>query len=111
MPRGYGKEIRVVQQQWRGTMASAATATFDFRHHGGFQQTLDFPAVTPQSAVFVSISEVGNFNGQVIPFQGAASLSIDNVVPGPGNVIVRGSIGWDSDVDARLFVFTAPVPL
>jgi hypothetical protein len=91
--------------------ASVQTASFDFRHHGAFQQELSFGPVTPQSAVFVSISEIGDINGQVVPFQGAASLSIDNVVPGPQNVIVRGSIGWDSDIDVRLFVLTLPVPL
>jgi hypothetical protein len=91
--------------------APAQSATFDFSHHGAFQQQLNFRQVTPQSAVFVSISEIGDIGGQVIPFQGAASLSVDNVVPGPGNVIVRGSIGWDSDINVRLFVLTVPVPL
>jgi hypothetical protein len=93
-------------------MASAATASFDFTHHGAFQQQLEFGAVTAQNcAVFVSIAEIGDIGGQVIPCQGAASLSIDNVVPGNGNVIVRGSIGWDSDINVRLFVFAAPIPL
>jgi hypothetical protein len=91
--------------------APAQTATFDFSHHGGFQQQLNFGQVTPQSAVFVSISEIGVINGQLVPFQGAATLSVDNVVPGPQNVIVRGNIGWDSDINVRLFVLTVPVPL
>ena len=91
---------------------TAASTTFDFRHHGGFQQQFDFGPVTALNcAVFVSISEIGDIGGQVIPFQGAASCTIDNVVPGNGNFIVRGSIGWDSDIDVRLFVFTTPVPL
>jgi hypothetical protein len=91
--------------------ASVQSTIWDFTHHGGFQQEFGFNAVTPQSAVFVSISEVGVINGQLVPFQGAASLSVDNVVPGPGNVIVRGNIGWDSDISVRLYVFTVPVPL
>jgi len=91
--------------------ASVQSMTHDFSHHGGFQQEIGFGGVTQGSAVFASISEVGVINGQLTPFQGAASLSIDNVVPGPGNVIVRGSIGWDSDIDVRIFLLTVPVPL
>jgi|HubBroStandDraft_5_1064220.scaffolds.fasta_scaffold1067413_1 hypothetical protein len=91
--------------------SSIQSMTHDFSHHGGFQQEFEFDSVTPQSAVFVSISEIGVVNGQLVPLQGAASLSVDNVVPGPKNVIVRGNIGWDSDIDVRLYVFTIPVPL
>jgi hypothetical protein len=90
----------------------AASNTYDFRHHGGFQQQFEFdPVTTLNCAVFVSISEITDIGGQVVPFQGAASCTIDNVVPGEQNFIVRGNIGWDSDIDVRLFVFTTPVPL
>jgi hypothetical protein len=91
--------------------AGAQSTVWDFTHHGGFQQQVPFGQVTPQSAVFVSISEIGEINGQLTPFQGAASLSIDDVVAGPGNVIVRGNIGWDSDIQVRLSLLTVPVPL
>jgi hypothetical protein len=79
----------------------------DFHHHGGFQQQFDFPGVNEGSCVLVSICELGIFSGQLIPFQGGASLSIDDVVPGRGNVIVRGNIGWDSDLNVRLNAFLA----
>jgi hypothetical protein len=86
----------------------SSTGTFDFRHHGGFQQSFTHNGVNAGSTVMVSISEVGNVGGQVVPFQGAASLSIDNIVPGNDqSVIVRGNIGWESDLDVRLHVFVA----
>lgn len=85
----------------------SATGTFDFRHHGGFQQQFNDSRVNPNSIVMISICEVGNIGGQVVPFQGAASLSIDNIVPGNGNIIVRGSIGFESDIDVRLNIFIA----
>jgi hypothetical protein len=92
---------------------SVASASFDFSHHGGFQQQFNWPgAVTAlNSAVFASISEITDIGGQVTPFQGAATLSIDNVVPGNGNIIVRGNIGWDSDITVRIFVFAVPIGL
>ncbi len=88
-----------------------AINTHDFSHHGGFQQTIAVRRVTRASAVFASISEVGVINGQLTPFQGAASLSIDDVVPGPENVIVRGNIGWETDITVRISILAVPVPL
>jgi hypothetical protein len=45
--------------------------------------------------------------GVVKPFQGAASIEIHNVVPREGRIIVRGFIGWDTDIPVRLHVFVA----
>jgi len=50
----------------------------------------------------VSICELGVSGGQVIPIQGAASMQVHNVVPGNNQVRVRGSIGWDTDLNVRL---------
>jgi hypothetical protein len=91
---------------------SVASASFDFSHHGGFQQEFSWgPISALNSAVFASISEITDIGGQVTPFQGAATLSIDNVVPGNGNIIVRGNIGWDSDITVRIFAFAVPIGL
>jgi hypothetical protein len=91
---------------------SVACTHFDFSHHGGFQQEFGWNAVSAlNSAVFVSIAEITDIGGQVTPFQGAATLSIDNVVPGNGNIIVRGNIGWDSDITVRIFALAVPLGL
>lgn len=73
---------------------------------GGFEKRLNLAGtVNSSSKVFVSISEVGVFNGQVKPFMGAASMQVHNVVPhDDGTVIVRGHIGWESTLTFRLSV-------
>jgi len=87
----------------------AGSFTFGFRDHHGFERRLNLAGtVNSNSRVFVSICEVGIFGGQVKPFQGLASMEVHNVVPhDDGIVIVRGHIGWDADVNARLSVFVA----
>ena len=77
--------------------------THEFSHHGGFEQHFGTPiGVNRFNAVFVSICELDS-NGA--PFQGAASMMVHNVVPLDGNrLIVRGEIGWESDVRARLSI-------
>jgi hypothetical protein len=74
----------------------------DFTHHGGFDTTWNVPEATSDSVVMVSITEIGLIGGVLKPFQGAASMSVDNIVPDQGVVRVRGSIGWGSDLNARL---------
>ncbi|MFJ9588140.1 hypothetical protein [Streptomyces acidicola] len=76
--------------------------TQDFRGHGGYERVIPNVPVGPFSVVVASVTEVGDINGVVTPFQGAASLSVDDVVPEDGQVRIRGSIGWDSDLDFRL---------
>jgi hypothetical protein len=36
------------------------------------------------------------------PFQGSASMEVNNVVPEDSGIRVRGSIGWNSDIEVRL---------
>jgi hypothetical protein len=89
--------------------APRAAATFSLTDHHGFERHLNMaPHVNSGSRVFVSISELGVFGGQVKPFQGAASMEVHNVVPHDnGVVIVRGFIGWERDLNFRLSVFVA----
>ncbi|MDQ0914703.1 hypothetical protein QFZ78_000963 [Paenibacillus sp. V4I5] len=72
----------------------------------GFERRLNLSGVVNSSSkVFVSICEIGLFNGRVLPFQGAASMEVHNVVPhDDGIVIVRGFIGWPSNLSVRLSV-------
>jgi len=74
----------------------------NFRQHHGFDSRWNIPGCTPSSIVMVSICEVGLVGGQVVPFQGAASMEVHNVVPGNNEVRVRGFIGWETDVNVRL---------
>ena len=87
----------------------AQSFSFSFRDHHGYERRLNLAGVVnANSRVFVSICELGVFGGQVKPFMGLASMEVHNVVPhDDGIVIVRGSIGWDADVNARLSVFVA----
>jgi hypothetical protein len=82
---------------------------FQFAGRQGFEVHLDLTGiVNAYSRVFVSISEIGIFDGQWKPFMGLASAEVHNVVPHDnGIVIVRGYIGWDSDINVRLSVFVA----
>jgi len=92
---GEPREARIVDPTW-----------FQFADHQGFERRLDLTGlVNSKSRVFVSISEIGVFGDQWKPFMGAASCEIHNVVPhDDGIVIVRGVIGWDSDINVRLSV-------
>jgi hypothetical protein len=82
---------------------------FQFADHQGFEKRLDLTGfVNSRSGVFVSISEIGLFDGEWKPFMGLASMEVQNVVPhDDGIVIVRGAIGWDRDLNVRLSVFVA----
>jgi hypothetical protein len=79
------------------------------RGHQEFEARLNLPGlVTSRSRVFVSICELGVFGGELKPFQGAANMMIHNIVPhDDGTLIVRGFIGWNTDLNARLSVFVA----
>lgn len=92
------RDLRIVDMTW-----------FQFADHQGFEKRLDLHGVVnSRSRVFVSISEIGVFNGQWKPFQGSASMEVHNVVPhDDGIVIVRGFIGWDRDINVRLSVLVA----
>ena len=92
------RDLRIIDMTW-----------FGFADNQGFEKRLDLTGVVnSRSRGFVSISEVGVFDGQWKPFQGAASCEIHNVVPhDDGTVIVRGVIGWDHDINVRLSVLVA----
>lgn len=76
--------------------------------------TLTFSGADPQgnklrcndkSVVLANISEMHNEGGNWVPFVGIASMSIDNIAPGNDSVTVRGAIGWDTDLPARITLF------
>ncbi len=81
--------------------------TGDFQHHQGFDSRWNIPGCTSNSVVMVSIAELTVRDGQVVPFQGDASMQVHNVVPEQDAVRVRGLIGWDSDLNTRLSFFVA----
>lgn len=84
-----------------------ASLTFTIKDHKGFERRLNCASanVKSHSRVFVSICEL--VNGQ--PAQHAASMMVHNITPhDDGIVIVRGEIGWDTDIFARLSVIVAP---
>ena len=83
-------------------MAEVVTFTHDFRDNKGFQQTVKFTDLTPDSRVTVSICEVGNIRSEVRPHMGQATLMVHNVVPEDDRVRVRGYIDWDDPIDVRL---------
>ena len=78
---------------------------FEFSDHQGFEKRLRCEhLVNPGSRAIVSICEIANGK----PVQGAASLAVHNVTPqGGGILMVRGHIGWDTDIKVRLNVFFA----
>jgi hypothetical protein len=90
----------------RDTDAAPVARLFhaDFRQHKGFDSHWNIDGLTKTSKVAVSICEVGNFSGEVKPFQGAASMEIHNVVPEANLLRVRGFIGWERDLDVRLHI-------
>ncbi|WP_416566449.1 hypothetical protein [Nocardia testacea] len=69
--------------------------------HKGFEVTIPIMA-GPANAVFASITEV---DVNDTPFMGLAGMTIDNVVPRQGSVVVRGSIGWEANIRARIDVY------
>ena len=77
-----------------------------FANRQGYERCLDLKGfVDSRSRAMVSISEIGLSGGRWMPFMGSASLQLHNVVPhDDGIVIVRGFIGWDSDINVRLSV-------
>ena len=84
-----------------------ASLTFTIKDHKGFEKRLNCISanVKSHSRVFVSICE--EVNGQ--PVQGAATMMVHNITPhDDGIVIVRGEIGWETDIFARLSVIVAP---
>lgn len=88
-----------------GEIRGGRAFTSDIRDRQGFEWRITgFDGIVNSSSkVFVSISEIGISGGQVKPFMGAASMQVHNVVPqDDSSVIVRGHIGWESDLQARL---------
>lgn len=89
------------------TFTDSRSWGFTFADHKGYERQLDLTGVVnSNSTVLVSICELGVFGGQLKPFQGAASMEVHNVVPHDnGIVVVRGYIGWESDLTVQLSVF------
>ena len=88
---------------------SAIVSRWTFRDHKGYERRLGpIGGVNRDSVVMASICELGFISGVIRPFQGAASMWVDNVVPQDGGfVTVRGYIGWDSDLLVQVSLFVA----
>ncbi|QED46680.1 hypothetical protein [Cytobacillus dafuensis] len=71
----------------------------------GYEKKLNMkganPRVMPWTRVFVSIAELDGNNN---PFIGLASMEVHNVVPYEDYIIVRGYIGWEKNLKARLSI-------
>ena len=80
--------------------------THEFVDRQGFEQVVPAPGTGPLSVVVASICEITGGPGGT-PFQGAASMEVHNVVPERNAVRVRGFIGFDSNLRARLNIFRA----
>jgi hypothetical protein len=84
---------------------------FDLQYHG----IINYIAgdvrerVDSSSTVVGSITEITGNNGQ--PFLGDAKIGIYSIAPngdGQGNILVKFSIEWDSDLWVRLTLVTLP---
>jgi hypothetical protein len=80
-----------------------------FRGRGLRDHFLSLPGCTSRSIVMASITELGVIDGELKPFQGAASMQIFNVVPlDNGLCRVRANIQWGSDLNYRISVALFP---
>ena len=78
-----------------------------FRAHRIFNigQEFNVPgALTPQSVVMVSLTELDSSGN---PILGDATMKVYNVVPRDGVVLIRGEVDWDSDLTIRANIFIA----
>jgi hypothetical protein len=81
--------------------------SFDFTDRRGFEVHVPAPGVHAGSNAAAGACELFIQGGVQVPDQGAASIRVDNVVPRPNMVIVRGEIGWDDNIPVRVNVVVA----
>lgn len=94
------------EQAMEGVARSFGRFLFITDMKGFEHETSPISGVSAGSLVVASITEV---NSNDVPFQGAASMEVHNVVPMNqrpgeigGRVRVRGFIGWERNVRARI---------
>jgi hypothetical protein len=90
------------------------TFRWTLRGHGGFVHRLGGQGTGPtlDTSVVLSsqICELVSFAGGLTPTMGEAIMTIDNVVQGDYNdVWVRGSVGWDYNLQYRITLIYAVV--
>ena len=81
------------------------------RGHGVYTQPFIKLGVNRHSRVVGSITEIAQPPGEPLdfPFIGDAQMQILNIAPeDDGNVWLRISIGWDSDLNYRVTLFVDP---
>jgi hypothetical protein len=107
-PEEYTKlPVEEAEKVGSSTDAAWTVFRFQFRDHQGYERRINV-GCNGSSVVLASITEVGVFGADVLPFIGLATMSVDNVVPhNDGTLIVRGGIGWDTDLNARLHILVA----
>ena len=78
---------------------SAGFISHPFPAHRIFTYLFGVAGVDSKSAVAVSLTEV---DGNQFPFLGEATMKVYNVIPDNAQeVVVRGEVDWDEDINIR----------
>jgi hypothetical protein len=85
-----------------GELRPAAVFAIIQQGHGNMDLLFNVAGVTPDSNVMVSLAEVTSVNH--VPFLGLASLAVYNIIPMTGQVRMRISIGWQTDILVRIAI-------
>jgi hypothetical protein len=78
---------------------ASITGIISFRARGRFAVSFDHAAISANTKVFASITELGTTGN---PILGLADTKIYNIVPTPGRVTIRGEALWDNDITLRM---------
>jgi hypothetical protein len=93
-----------------GTGKERLIIAYTFRAHRIFTRRFAVPGLVPTNNVMVSLCEIGrssNAGPLDTPFVGDATMKVYNVAASNGEVVVRGEIDWDDDIDIRIAIFVA----
>src|SRR5690242_383977 len=93
-----GEHIIEVAARGSATHDTSITRTFNIVTHGRFAASLNDDAISENTKVFASITEV---DGDGHPVLGLADTRIYSVVPTFRRVTIRGEIIWGNNVHAR----------
>ncbi len=76
--------------------------------NGQVRLTINDPGITADSRVFASPSEYST-DARLNRFMGSAIMSIDNIVPANGSVLVLLNVNWGSPLNVRIDYFVDPL--
>jgi len=107
-------KVVVLQAQGReggagAPQVSAASYTGFALWHGSGQVKFQIndPSITADSRVFVSISEY-NTDARVDRFVGGAQMTVSNVAPTNGAVVILANVNWPTALNVRFDYFVDP---